>query len=139
MHCEHAMTSASPQSPLIPTPETPLSRALEEMSTPTELYDTAVALNRTGDTAGAVEKLREAVAIKPDHYDSHAALAVYLQRLGQNDDAIAHAKKVCELDPQNFFSYSQLSMICMRAGRIPEAEEAKAKVAIIRAGGQVKP
>lgn len=109
------------------------------MSTPHQQYDSAVALHQTGDTAGAVAKLQEILVATPEHYDSHAALAVYLQKLGRNDEAIAHAQKVCDLDPQNFFSYSQLSMICMRAGRIPEAEDAKAKAAIIRAGGQMKP
>ncbi len=109
------------------------------MPTPHEMYDAAVALNRSGDTAGAVLKLQEILVTAPNHYDTHAALAVYLQRLSRNDEAIAHATKVCELDPQNFFSYSQLSMICMRAGKIPEAEDAKAKAAVIRAGGQVKP
>jgi Flp pilus assembly protein TadD len=109
------------------------------MPTPAERYDAAVSLNRSGDTAGAVLKLQEIVAEVPNHYDSHAALAVYLQRLGRNEEAIQHAQKVVELKPQDFFSYSQLSMICMRAGKIPEAEDAKAKAAIIRAGGQVPP
>ncbi|MCA8993817.1 MAG: tetratricopeptide repeat protein [Planctomycetaceae bacterium] len=109
------------------------------MSTPHELYDAAVALHQTGDTETAVTKLQEILESAPDHFDTHAALAVYLQKLGRNDEAIEHSKKVCDLKPEDIFSYSQLSMICMRAGRIQEAEDAKAKATIIRMGGQVKP
>ncbi|MCA9079405.1 MAG: hypothetical protein KDA58_02555 [Planctomycetaceae bacterium] len=109
------------------------------MSTPHEMYDEAVALKGADDLEGAVAKLREILTIAPDHLDTHSALAVYLQKLGQNAEAVTHARKVCELNPQDFFSYTQLSMICMRCGMIPEAEDAKAKAALIRHGAQVKP
>ena len=109
------------------------------MPAPHEMYDAAVAMKSAGDLEGAVAKLQEILAVAPDHLDTHSALAVFLQKLGRNEEAVAHARKVCELDPQNFFSYSQLSMICMRCGMIPEAEEAKAKAFVIKAGAQARP
>jgi Flp pilus assembly protein TadD len=101
------------------------------MPTVNELYDEAVRIKDQGDLAGAVEKLREALKIDPNHTDSHAALAVYLQRLGQPDAAIEHSKKVVELMPNDVFAYTQLSVIYMRCGRILEAEDAKARAQML--------
>lgn len=97
------------------------------MPAPHEIYDEAVQLKNAGNLAGAVEKLREVLAIDPAHIDTHSALAVYLQKLGQPDEAIAHARKVVELAPNDTFSYTQLSVIYMRCGKILEAEDAKAR------------
>ncbi|WP_437205440.1 tetratricopeptide repeat protein [Planctomicrobium sp. SH664] len=107
------------------------------MPTPHEMYDAAVQLKNQGDLPGAIEKLKEIVAIAPDHLDSHSALAVYLQRAGRPEEAIEHAKKVCELAPNDVFSYTQLSVIYVRCGKIPEAEDAKAKAHLVQAGGRV--
>jgi len=95
------------------------------------LYDEAVRLKDAGDLAGAVAKLNECLAIEPNHALSHSALAVYCQRLGRFDDAIRHALKVTELEPSDPFSFTQLSVIYQRCGRIPEAEDAKARAAML--------
>jgi len=104
------------------------------MPTAHETYDAAIKLKHAGDAPAAVAKLREALAIDPDHSDSHCALAVYLQQQGENDEAIQHALRVVELVPGDPFSHAQLSTICMRAGQIPQAEAALAKAREIQGG-----
>jgi len=104
------------------------------MPTPHEMYDAAVALKNQGDLAGAIARLREVLAIDPQHSDSHCALAVYLQRSGQFDEAIQHALKVVDLAPNDPFSYTQLSTVCMRCGQIPQAEAALARAREIKGG-----
>jgi Flp pilus assembly protein TadD len=74
-----------------------------------------------------VAKLREGLAVEPNHVLTHSALAVHLQKLGDKEGAIAHAKKVTELEPEDPFSFTQLSVICQRCGLIPEAEDAMAR------------
>lgn len=106
------------------------------MPTANELYDEAIRLKDQGDLAAAADKLREVLAIDPNHTDTHAALAVYLQRLGNFEDAIAHSKKVVELMPNDLFAYTQLSVIYMRCGKIPEAEEAKARAHMLSGHGR---
>jgi len=106
------------------------------MATAHEIYDQAIKLKDQGDLAGAVAKLREVLAVDPNHTDTHAALAVYLQRLGQSDDAIEHSRKVVELMPDDVFAYTQLSVIYMRCGKILEAEEAKAKAHMVSGHGR---
>ena len=48
------------------------------MPTPHELYDAAVTLKNQGDLPGAIAKLKEVLAVDPNHADTHCALAVYL-------------------------------------------------------------
>ncbi|AMV21177.1 tetratricopeptide repeat protein [Planctomyces sp. SH-PL14] len=98
---------------------------------PHEIYDAAIKLKDAGDLAGAVAKLQEVLAIDPNHVETHSALAVYFHRLGKFDDAIAHARKVVEIAPNDTFSYTQLSVIYMRCGKILEAEDAKARAAMM--------
>ena len=97
------------------------------MATPDEMYDEAHVLKEQGDLEGAVRKLQEVLAQKPDHVLSHSALGVHLQKLGRYDEAIAHAIKVTELEPNDPFSFTQLSVIYQRCGHIPEAELAMAR------------
>jgi Flp pilus assembly protein TadD len=92
-----------------------------------QMYDEANELKEQGNLDGAVAKLKDLLAIEPNHVLSHAALAVYLQRLGEADEAIAHAIKVTELEPEDPFSFTQLSVIYQRCGRILPAEDAMAR------------
>lgn len=104
------------------------------MSNPDQIYDEAHELKEAGDLEGAVARLREALAIDPNHALSHSALAVHLQRLGHPKEAIEHAKRVVEIDPTDSFAFTQLSVICQRCGLIEEAEAAMAHAAQVRAG-----
>lgn len=99
-----------------------------------DMYDEAVALKDAGKLDEAIAKLREVLAIDPNHALSHSALAVYLHRQGQFDDAIAHALKVAEVEPNDPFSYTQLSVIYQRCGKIPEAEDAMARARSMQMG-----
>lgn len=97
------------------------------MPTPHELYDEGVALRDAGDKPGAIEKLKQAVALDPNFAIGHGMLAKLHADLSHADEAIHHAKRVVELEPNDAFSYTALSVIYQRCGRIPEAEEAKAR------------
>lgn len=97
------------------------------MATPDQLYDQAVTLRDTGDKAGAIALLEQAVALDDKFALGHGMLAKLHADLAQADQAIAHAKRVVEIEPDDTFSYTALSVIYQRCGKIPEAEEAKAK------------
>lgn len=96
------------------------------MPTPNELYDQAVDLRDSGDKAGAIAKLEEAVALDPRFAIGHGMLAKLYVDIAESDKAIEHAKKVVEIEPDDTFSYTALSVIYQRCGKIPEAEHAKA-------------
>lgn len=100
-----------------------------------EAYDAAIRLKDTGDLDGAAKSLEANLVEYPEHVLTHSALAVVLQKLGRYDEAIAHAKKVTELEPHDSFSYTQLSVICQRCGRIPEAEDALARMRLMQSSG----
>lgn len=97
-----------------------------------EIYDEADRLKLSGNYADAATKLREIVAADPAYALAHSALAVVLGKLGQHDDAIQHGLKVVELEPNDAFSYTALSVTYVRAGRIMEAEDAKARAAMLQ-------
>jgi tetratricopeptide (TPR) repeat protein len=97
------------------------------MPTPDELYEQAIAQRDKGDKPGAVETLKQAIAIDPSFAIAHGFLAKLYADLAMAEQAIEHAKKVVELQPDDTFSYTALSVIYQRCGRIPEAEEAKAR------------
>ncbi len=101
------------------------------MATNEELYAEAEKLKDEGKTAEAVAKLETLVGQSPDYALAHSALAVYLGRLQRHQEAVAHARKVCELEPNDAFSFTALSVTCQRAGLIQEAEDAKARAAMM--------
>ena len=104
------------------------------MPTPDELYDQAMDLRDQGDKAGAIEKLKEAVAADPSFTLGHGLLAKLYVDLAESDLAIKHALKVVELEPKDTFSYTALSVVYQRCGKIPEAEDAKYKAQAIQFG-----
>lgn len=101
------------------------------------LYDEAIRLRDAGELQAAADKLREGLAVDPQHVLTHSALAVMLQKLQRFDEAVQHATKVTELEPNDPFSFTQLSVICQRCGRIQEAEDAMARARMMQmaAGG----
>lgn len=102
------------------------------MPTVDELYDEADRLKVAGNFEAAAAKLQEAVAQDPSYSLAHSALAVVLGKMGKHDDAIRHAQRVCELEPNDAFSFTALSVTCVRAGKIMEAEDAKARAAMLQ-------
>lgn len=102
------------------------------MPTSDELYSEAENLKNAGDLEGAIAKLKELVAQDDNFFLAHAALSVFLGRVGRHEDAIRHGLRVCELEPSDPFSFTSMSIIYVRAGRIPEAEDYKARAAMMQ-------
>ena len=96
------------------------------MPTPDALYDQAIDKRDSGDKAGAIELLEQALKVNPNFSLGHGLIAKLYVDLGEAEKAIEHAKKVVELEPDDTFSYTALSVIYVKCGRIPEAEAAKA-------------
>lgn len=66
---------------------------------------------RLGQLAAAVEYLRQAVGIEPDHADAHADLAIVLMNSGQLVQAVPHWERVVTLrpnDPDVWHNYGKL-------------------------------
>ena len=97
------------------------------MSTKVERYDEAIALNRSGKSAEALEKLEALVKDEPDYALAHSALSVFYGKLDRFEEGVEHAQRVCELEPNDPFSFVAKSLICQKAGKLDEAEEAMAK------------
>jgi Flp pilus assembly protein TadD len=102
------------------------------MPTREEIYDEADRLKDQGKLEEAIAKLNEALQVDPNYALAHSALAVVYGRLGTHDEAIRHGLKVCELEPNDPFSYTAMSVTYVRAGKIPEAEDAKARAAMLQ-------
>jgi Flp pilus assembly protein TadD len=102
------------------------------MATREEMYDEADRLKDQGKLEEAVAKLHEALELDPTYALAHSALAVVYGRMGRHEDAIKHGLKVCELEPNDAFSFTAMSVTYVRAGRIPEAEDAKARAAMLQ-------
>ena len=97
------------------------------MSTKVERYDEAIALNESGKSAEALEKLEALLKEEPDYALAHSALSVFYGKLDRFEDGVEHAQRVCELEPNDPFSFVAKSMICQKAGNLAAAEEAMAK------------
>ncbi len=102
------------------------------MPTNAEMYDAAAKLKDEGKLEEAVAKLQELLAASPNYALAHSALSVYLGRLGRHPEAVVHARKVCDLEPNDARSYVSMSMVCVKAGMIEEAENAKARAAMLQ-------
>lgn len=81
----------------------------------TQLYKDADQLKAAGDSAGAIAKLNEVLAIDPGHVLSHLALAVLYFRVKEYERSVEHGRKACELDPNDAFNFTALSVTYQRA------------------------
>lgn len=83
------------------------------------------------DTA-AIELLKEAVLVAPEFEDAYEALGVILNRHHRVDEAI-HFMKILEgLNPDSVMVHTNLSVFYVAKGMIEEAEEEKAKAAVLQ-------
>jgi Flp pilus assembly protein TadD len=108
------------------------------MPTVDALYDEAIQLQQAGNLAGAIGKLEELSAARPDYPLAYSALSVFYGQSGRHPEAVEHARTVCRLEPEDPFSYIALSLACQRAGQLAEAEQAMSE-AIQRQWKAVKP
>ena len=67
------------------------------------LDDLGVALDKTGDHAGALEIGRRALALDEDRYESHANLGTYLIHDGQFAEGLKHIKRAIAINPDAHF------------------------------------
>jgi folate-binding protein YgfZ len=75
--------------------------------------------------------LREAVLLDPSFEDAYEALGVVLHRQGRTDEAIAVMQGLARLAPGCVMAHTNLSVFYVAKGMIQEAEEEKAKAAVL--------
>jgi Flp pilus assembly protein TadD len=80
-----------------------------------------------GDTTGAIEIYRKAIATDPTLAIAWNGLSMALAKQGDLEAAIEAAKKLVEIEPDDPLSHTNLSRILMQNGMITEAEDARAQ------------
>lgn len=83
------------------------------------------------DTA-AIGLLKEAVLLHPTFEDAYEALGVILNRHQRVDEAIHYMKILERLNPDCVMAHTNLSVFYVAKGMIEEAEEEKAKAAVLQ-------
>lgn len=58
----------------------------------------------------------EAIRLKPDAVEGHAALGSLLGRMGKNREAIIHFREVLRLDPKNVEAARNINIAAERLG-----------------------
>lgn len=87
------------------------------------LYNTLYAIQlRLGDNAGAVQSLRQGLALKPDFAALHYNLALTLQHLDCPEDAAVSYHRTLELDPGHSAAHNNLGRIFADLGVPHQAE-----------------
>lgn len=80
----------------------------------------------------AIDLLKEAVLLHPAYEDAYEALGVILNRHHRVDEAIHYMKIVEKLNPDSVMVHTNLSVFYVAKGMIEEAEEEKAKAAVLQ-------
>ena len=80
----------------------------------------------------AIELLREAVLLSPTFEDAYEALGAILNRHYRVDEAIRHMSVLARLNPDSVMAHTNLSVFYVAKGMIPEAEDEKAKAAVLQ-------
>ncbi len=106
------------------------------------LYDRALQLFQADSEdvdPAAIPLLEEALLLHPRFEDAYEVLGVILHRQGRTDDAIHIMRQLAALNPDCLMAHTNLSVFYVAKGLIPEAEEEKAKAAVLqiqRAGAE---
>jgi tetratricopeptide (TPR) repeat protein len=85
------------------------------------LFVHALELQQAGDTLGAVETYKAALAIRPDRSDALSNLGAAYVRLGQFDDAIAQYESALTVDPANATVRLNLALAYYKSARPNQA------------------
>ncbi|MBM3289937.1 MAG: tetratricopeptide repeat protein, partial [Candidatus Hydrogenedentes bacterium] len=80
----------------------------------------------------AIGLLREAVLLAPAFEDAYEALGVILNRHHRVDEAIHFMQILARLAPDSVMAHTNLSVFYVAKGMIPEAEDEKAKAAVLQ-------
>ena len=80
----------------------------------------------------AIDLLREAVLLFPSFEDAYEALGVILNRHHRVDEAIHFMQILARLNPDSVMAHTNLSVFYVAKGMIPEAEDEKAKAAVLQ-------
>ena len=84
------------------------------------------------EDASAIPLLKEAILLNPTYEDAYEVLGVILHRHGRNDEAIHYMKSLARLNPDCMMAHTNLSVFYVAKGMIEEAEEEKAKAAVLQ-------
>ncbi|WP_258167851.1 tetratricopeptide repeat protein [Paraburkholderia sp. BL21I4N1] len=99
-----------------------LERAIQIHPAPI-FYNTLYAIQlKLGDFAGAIDSLRQGLAIDPDFAALHYNLALTLQHHDCLDEAAVSYRRTLELDPDNSAAHNNLGRILGDLGALDEAE-----------------
>ena len=83
----------------------------------------AEALLASGDLSGAVERLREAVRLDPNHTRAHRRLGDILLETGARREAIEELRAVTRLEPNDFTAWRALAAAQLAEGLPADAAE----------------
>ena len=99
-----------------------------------ELYEAGLGLfeQDLDDKHGAaIPLLEEAILLDPGYEDAYEALGVILNRHQRVDEAIRYMRRLAVLNPECIMAHTNLSVFYVAKGMIKEAEEEKAKAALL--------
>ena len=84
-------------------------------------YNLGIALNKQGDTDGAIVHYRQALDLRPSYAEAHYNLGRLLVQKGQLDEAITHYEKALEINPGAADAHNNLGAALFAGGRVDEA------------------
>lgn len=99
------------------------------------LYDEALEVfeqDEADEDATAIDRLRESILLEPTFEDAYEALGVILHRHHRIDEAIHYMKKLEALNSDCIMAHTNLSVFYVAKGMIEEAEQEKAKAAVLQ-------
>ncbi len=85
------------------------------------LHMLAVIEGQRGNFAAGVQRINEALRVRPNSADALVNLGRMQSELGDNDSALATYKKALKLDPQSALAHSNMSIVLRRLHRAEEA------------------
>lgn len=88
-----------------------------------DVFDAAIARYQAGDVDGAIEMLRDGVALDPAAAKIRFALANLLQKEARIDEAIDEYESVVELEPRYFPALTRLAYLYYKKGHTLRAVE----------------
>ncbi|MFM0552572.1 tetratricopeptide repeat-containing glycosyltransferase family protein [Paraburkholderia sediminicola] len=100
-----------------------LERAIQIRPEPI-LYNTLYAIRlKLGDFTGAVQSIRQGLALQPDFVAFHYNLALTLQHLGNLEGAAVSYRRTLELEPGHSAAHNNLGRVYADLGALEEAEQ----------------